>query len=120
MHISATLLFADYGSPTAVSSTISSNSNPFPLPLLVFVPQSASRSRRRVQAVEHSQNAIRQTNLLIQSLNSLHFNYPSAEYMSAKQISPFTLLQQRFLLRLYHQSQSHYYKCRSRSSSCGR
>jgi Reverse transcriptase (RNA-dependent DNA polymerase) len=113
------LLTVDYRQPPSTSA-FSSGTTIFPLPLFVCPTTTASTSRRCIQSRDDRRRIVRQANHLIQSLNTLYFNYPSEFFLENQKPCSYSLAQGRLLQNVYKQSSHYYSLCRGpRQVHCG-
>jgi hypothetical protein len=102
-------------SRTSTSARSSSPETLFPLPLVrtknIHGTSNASTSQRDLLMIT------KQTNLAIQALNTLHYNFPNDTNMNTISSSPLSSARDRLMTNIRQSAQSHYYKCQSADPS---
>ena len=100
---------------TAATSVSSSPPAVFPLPLVDVNKHTDSTSSSSPLDTNHNLRIAQQTNLAIQALNTLHFNFPNDTNMNNNSfpLSPLSTSRDRLLTNIRQSSQSHYFKCQS-------
>jgi hypothetical protein len=100
---------------TATTSVSSSPSTVFPLPVVDVSKHTDSISSSSHPHTKHNLHIVQQTNLTIQALNTLHFNFPNESNSNHKSfpLSPLSSSRDRVLSNIRQSSQSHYFKCQS-------
>ena len=106
---------ATQSSRTTATSFSSSPSKVFPLPLVDVNKHTVSTSSSPQLLPNHNLHIVQQTNLAIQALNTLHFNFPNESNMNNNTfpLSPLSTSRDRVLSNIRQSSQSHYFKCQS-------
>ena len=108
-------------SHTSIASRSSSPVPVFPLPLLHSNRQHTISSTSLLASPRRHDhiNITQQTNLAIQALNTLHFNFPNDQNMNNNSFSssPLSTSRDRLVTNIQQSAQSHYFKCQSSAQS---